>query len=77
MAVSERQEKNGYKMATTTHTSLRIDPTIKAAAQRAAKAECRTLTSLVEVLLRDYCAEKGFLHREDNVSPKPNPDLSE
>jgi predicted HicB family RNase H-like nuclease len=41
--------------------NTRLDPAVKEAAGRAARAEGRTLTSLVEFLLRTHCIEKGFL----------------
>jgi hypothetical protein len=38
-----------------------VSPELKAAAMRAAKADQRSLTSLVEKLLTDYCRATGFL----------------
>jgi hypothetical protein len=38
-----------------------MDPAIKAAAECAAKADRRSLTGLIEILLRDYCVRNGFL----------------
>lgn len=40
---------------------LRIDPAVKEAAQRAAADDSRTLTSLIEKLVIDYCRERGYL----------------
>lgn len=40
---------------------LRMDPTLKEAAIQAASADQRTLTSLIEKLLTDYCLEHGYL----------------
>lgn len=51
-------------MAERTRTALmnlRVQQRIKDAAMRAAAADQRTLTSLVEKLLTDYCREHGFL----------------
>jgi hypothetical protein len=41
-----------------------IDPEVKAAAEEAAIADRRSLSSLVEKLLTDYCREHGFLKLE-------------
>lgn len=41
--------------------NLRIDPALKTASDRAAAADHRSLTSLVEKLLTDYCKKNGFL----------------
>ena len=41
--------------------NMRIDPEVKAAAELAASADHRSLSSLVEKLLADYCRERGFL----------------
>jgi len=41
----------GRKTAT---LNLRVDPALKTAAEKVAKAEHRTLTNLVEKLLADY-----------------------
>jgi hypothetical protein len=49
------------KRLKTAQVNLRIDPALKAAAEKAAKDDQRTLTSLVEKLLTDYCRKKGFL----------------
>jgi hypothetical protein len=38
----------------TAQVNLRIDPELKAAAERAAAADHRSLTSLIEKLLSDY-----------------------
>jgi hypothetical protein len=43
---------------------MRIDPEVKAAAEEAAIADWRSLSSLVEKLLTDYCREHGFLKLE-------------
>jgi hypothetical protein len=43
--------------------NLRMRPSLKAAAERAAVADQRTLTSLIQKLLTDYCKEKGFLKK--------------
>jgi hypothetical protein len=40
---------------------MKIDAMLKAAAEKAAADDHRSLTSLVEKLLSDYCRERGFL----------------
>jgi hypothetical protein len=47
--------------------NLRVDPRVKAAAERAAEHDNRSVTSLVEVLILDYC-------RTHSISPEdPSP----
>jgi hypothetical protein len=41
--------------------NLRIQPSLKAAAEKAAAADQRSLTSLVEKLLTDHLKKKGYL----------------
>ncbi|WP_200883981.1 hypothetical protein [Rhizobium sp. YS-1r] len=41
--------------------NLRITPTLKEAADKAAADDQRSLTSLVEKLLTDYLRQKGYL----------------
>jgi hypothetical protein len=45
----------------TAQVNLRIHPSLKAAAEKAAEAGHRSLTSLIEKLLAEYCKRKGFL----------------
>jgi len=40
---------------------LRIRPSMKAAAEKAASDDERSLTSLIEKLLADYLRKKGYL----------------
>ena len=54
------------KLKTATMT-LRVDPEIKAAAERAAAHDRRSLTNLIEVLLVTHC-------RELNLYPPASPD---
>jgi len=44
--------------------NLRMRPALKDAAERAAAADHRSLTSLVEKLLTEYLNKKGFLKEE-------------
>jgi hypothetical protein len=45
----------------TAQVNLRLQPSLKAAAEKAAAADRRSLTSLIERLLADYCKKHGFL----------------
>lgn len=45
----------------TAQFNLRLNPELKEAAEKAAAADYRTLTSLIEKLLTDYCRANGFL----------------
>jgi hypothetical protein len=45
----------------TAAVNLRIHPSLKAAAEKAAEQGHRSLTSLIEKLLAEYCKRKGFL----------------
>jgi hypothetical protein len=47
-----------------TQFNMRIDPVLKDAAEKAAADDRRSLSSLVEKLLTDYCREHGFLMDE-------------
>ncbi len=47
--------------AKTAQVNLRIRPSLKAAAEKAAEGGQRSLTSLIEKLLAQYCKTKGFL----------------
>jgi hypothetical protein len=49
------------KRLKTAQVNLRIDPSLKAAAEKAAATDHRSLTSLIEKLLADYCRKRGFL----------------
>lgn len=51
------------KRIKTAQVNLRIDPALKAAAERAAAADKRSLTSLVEKLLDAYLRQLGYLPR--------------
>lgn len=45
---------------------VRLQPSLKAAAERAARDDARSLSSLVEKLLADHLRAKGYLpHRDD------------
>jgi predicted HicB family RNase H-like nuclease len=55
---------HGMIQRKTDFLNMRIDPEVKAAAEEAAIADRRSLSSLVEKLLTDYCREHGFLKLE-------------
>jgi hypothetical protein len=48
----------------TTVYTMRMDPKVKAAAEQAAAAERRSLSALIEILLVEYCEDRGFLKPE-------------
>jgi hypothetical protein len=49
------------KRLKTAQVNLRIDPDLKALADRAAAADQRSLTSLIEKLLTEHLRKAGFL----------------
>jgi hypothetical protein len=49
------------KRLKTAQVNLRIDPALKAAAEKAAAADHRSLTGLIEKLLADYCKKRSLL----------------
>ncbi len=48
-------------MAKTAALSVRVDPDVKAAAEKAASDDRRTVASLVEKVLAEWLREKGYL----------------
>lgn len=52
-------------MTKTAAISVRVDPKIKAAAQKAAAADRRTVASFVENILVEYLVKKGYLDAKD------------
>ena len=56
----------------TAQINLRIDPDLKAAAEKAALADRRSLSALIKKLLTDHCEAEGFLgERRERRPPKP------
>ena len=51
------------KRIKTAQVNLRIEPSLKVAAEKAAADDHRSLTSLIEKLLADYLRERGYLPR--------------
>jgi len=48
----------------TAQVNLRMMPALKEAAEKAAAADHRSLTSLIEKLLSDYLRKKGYLSKD-------------
>ena len=46
-------------------TSVRLSPEVKAAAERAAKDDDRSVSSLVERILKAWLMERGYLPKPD------------
>ena len=61
----QRQEKMVDRQKTT--LSLRIDPVLKAAAEKAAADERRSLTSLIEHLLDRHLKAGGYLPLDEKL----------
>ena len=52
---------NGVGMARTASLGIRIEPTVKAALEAAAKDDRRTVASYVELVLIEHLKVKGYL----------------
>jgi hypothetical protein len=50
-------------MVRTMPTSMRLDPEIKAALEKAAADDDRSVSSLVERILKEWLREKGYLEK--------------
>ena len=50
-------------MARTAAIGIRVEPPVKAAAEEAAKADRRTLASLLEKILIEWLEERGHLRK--------------
>jgi len=50
-------------LARTAAIGIRVEPDIKAAAEKAAAADRRTVASLVEKVLVEYLEENGYLRK--------------
>ena len=48
----------------TTQFNMRMDPELKEVAEKAAAADRRSLSSLIEKLLEDYCRAQGLIRPE-------------
>lgn len=49
------------RMAKSSPLAFRIEPEVKAALEHAAKADIRSVSSLVEKILTEWLREKGYL----------------
>ena len=54
----------------TTQVNLRLQPSLKQAADRAAADDRRSLTSLIEKLLDDYLRQRGYLPGRGSDRPR-------
>jgi hypothetical protein len=61
----------GMTQRKTTQYYMRMDPEVKEAAERAASDDRRSLASLIEKLLTDYCLEHGYLKPERGKRRRP------
>jgi hypothetical protein len=59
------------KRIKTAQLNLRLAPWLKAAAEKAAAADNRTLTSLIEKLLLDHIAENAAARAPRKAKAKP------
>ncbi len=59
-------------MAATKSTTLtlRIDPDVKEALRTAAEKEHRSITNMVEVLIREYCQQHNIVLGQENEQSK-------
>jgi len=66
------QYSSGGAMAATKSTTLtlRIDPNVKEALRAAAEQEHRSITNMVEVLIRDYCQQHNIALGQQNMQSK-------
>lgn len=55
----------------TTVISVRVPPDIKVALVAAAKAERRSLATMVEVMVLDYCRSRSLALTADDVPAQP------
>lgn len=57
-------------MARTASIGIRVEPELKAAAERAAASDHRSVASLLEKLLVEHLREHGFWPAEEEAAPK-------
>jgi hypothetical protein len=60
----------GMAQRKTTQFTMRMDPEVKEAAERGAAEDRRSLSSLIEILLIDYCKKRGLLTEEGRLPKK-------
>ena len=61
MSIQMVYNMHGMIQRKSTQFTMRIDPRLKAAAEKAAADDRRSLAGLIEKLLEEYCRERGFL----------------
>jgi hypothetical protein len=54
----------------TTMFTMRMDPEVKAAAEKVAAEDRRSLSSLIEILLIEICKKRGTLTKEGRLPKK-------
>jgi hypothetical protein len=54
----------------TTQFTMRMDPEVKAAAEKVAAEDRRSLSSLIEILLIEVCKKRGILTEEGRPPKK-------
>lgn len=57
--------------AKTETITVRIDPAVKAGLKAAAEQEHRSIANMVEVLIRDYCGQRGIEIRDSGTTDSP------
>jgi hypothetical protein len=57
--------------------NIRVEPSLKEAAEKAAADDHRSLTSLIEKLLTDHLRERGYLRRPSEQGIRPQDLTSE
>lgn len=60
----------------TTTLTFRIEPTLKEALRTAAALDHRSISNMVEILIRDYCLLKGISVEEPVLCDSENQDQS-
>jgi len=60
---SEPQEDRPERGSATVAISLRVPPTLKTCAEKAARNDHRSLSSLIEIALVKYLEDAGYLSR--------------
>jgi len=56
----------------TTTLTLRLSPEFKEGLKAAAEQEHRSITNMVEVLIRDYCQQHNIVLSQENGSAAPS-----
>ena len=59
--MDEHMTKTDTREAKIATVNMRLQPSLKAAAEMAADDDSRSLTSLIEKVLKDYLKSRGYL----------------